>query len=127
MECKHREMKSLKNNQGGGRGVAKENRGTFEHHRMCFVNDTRGQFFKLVMRSKGTFQKFRQRRFLPSNIRSQLHVEYEKSRNPLNEETTTQLESYFPSVTSQQVKQLFDSWVKQYKKLLIALPIVSLS
>ena len=51
MERKHREMKYLKNNQGGGRGVAKENRGTFEDDRMCLVNEMRGQFFKLVMRS----------------------------------------------------------------------------
>ena len=59
MECKHREMKILNSNQGGGRGVAKENRGTFEHDRMCLVNEMRGQFFKIVMRSEGTFQKFR--------------------------------------------------------------------
>jgi len=64
---------------------------------------------------------------LPSNIRIQLRVEYEKLRNPLNEETATQLASCFPGVTSQQLKQLFDSWVKEYKKLLIATPIVSLS
>ena len=38
MECKHREMKILNSNQGGGRGVAKENRGTFEHEIMCLVN-----------------------------------------------------------------------------------------
>ena len=79
------------------------------------------------MRSKGTFQKFRQRRFLPSNIRIQLRVEYEKSWNPLNEETETQLGSCFFGVASQQVKQLFDSWVKQSKKLLIAPPTISLS
>ena len=87
----------------------------------------RGQFFKLVIRLEGTFQNFRQIRFFPSNIRSQLRVEYEKSINPLNEETATQMESCFPGVTSQQVKQLFDSWVKQSKKLLIAPPTVSLS
>ena len=127
MERKHREMKILNINQGGGRGVAKENRGTFEHDRMCIENQMRGTFFNLVMRSEGTFQKFRQRRFLPSNIRIQLRVEYEKSRNPLNEETETQLASYFPGVTSQQVKQLFYSWVKQSKKLLIAPPTISLS
>ena len=84
MECKHREMKILNSNQGGGRGVAKENRGTFEHEKMCLVNDMRGQLLKLVMRSEGTFQKFRQIKFFPSNIRSQLRVEYEKTRNPLN-------------------------------------------
>ena len=94
---------------------------------MCLVNEKRGQFSKIVMRSKGTLQKFRQIRFLTSNIRSQLHVEYEKSRNPLNEETATHWASFFPSVTIQQVKQLFDSRVKQSKKLLIAPPTVSLS
>ena len=51
MERKHREMKILNSNQGGGRGFAKENRGTFEHARMCRVNEMRGQFFKCVMRS----------------------------------------------------------------------------
>ena len=115
MERKHREMKILNRNQGGGRGVAKENRGTFEHARMCRVNEMRGKCCNLVMRSEGTFQNFRQRRFLPSNIRSQIRVEYEKSRNPLNEETTTQLESCFPCVTNQQLKQLFESWVKNIR------------
>ena len=52
------------------------------------------------MRYEGTFQKFRKRRYFPSNIISQLRGEYEKSRNPLNEETATQLASYFPGVTS---------------------------
>ena len=56
MECKHREMRNLNRNQGGGRGVAKENIDTFEHDRMCLVNEMRGQFFKLVMRSEGTFK-----------------------------------------------------------------------
>lgn len=59
------------------------------------------------MRSEGTFQNFQQRRFLSSNIRSQLYVEYEKSRSPLNNETTTKLASCFLGVTSQQVRQLF--------------------
>ena len=104
MERKHRELKNVKRNQGGGRGFAKEDRGTFEHDRMCLVNEKRGQFFKIFMRSEGTFQNFRQVIFFPSNIRSQLHVEYQKSRNPLNEETATQLASCFPSVNSQQVK-----------------------
>ncbi len=115
MEHKHREMKILNCNQGGGRGVAKENRGTFELDRICLVNEMKGKFFKLVIRSEGTFQIFRQRKHLPSNVRNQLRVEYEKSRNPLNEETATKLASCFPGVTSQQVKQLFDSWVKQSK------------
>ena len=35
MEHKHREMKILNINQGGGKGVAKENRGTFEHDKSC--------------------------------------------------------------------------------------------
>ena len=56
---------------------------------MCLVNERRGKSFKLIMRSEGTFQKFRQRIFLPSNIRSQLRVEYDKSRNQLNKETAT--------------------------------------
>ena len=38
IDCKHREMKILNSNQGGGRGVAKQNRGAFEHDRMCLVN-----------------------------------------------------------------------------------------
>jgi hypothetical protein len=80
MECKHREMKILNSNQGGGRGVSKEYRNTFEHDRMCLVNEMREQFFKIVMRLEGTFKNFRQRIFFPSNIRSQLHVEYDKSR-----------------------------------------------
>ena len=49
MERKHREMRNLNSNQGGGRGVAKESRDTFEHDRMCLVNEMRGQFFNLVM------------------------------------------------------------------------------
>ena len=85
MERNNREMKNLNTNQGGGRGVHKVNRSTFERDRMCLVNEMRAQIFKLVMRLEGTFKKFRQRRFLPSNIRSQLRVEYEKSTNPLNE------------------------------------------
>ena len=87
MERKHREMKNLNNNQGGGRGVAKEYRNTFEHDKMCLVNEMRAQFFKPVMRSEGTFQNFKDRRFLASNIRCQLCAEYENTRIPLNEET----------------------------------------
>ena len=67
----------MNKNQGGGRGFHWENRSTFEHYRMCLVNEKRAQFFKLVMRSKGTFQKFRQRRFMTSNVRSQICVEYD--------------------------------------------------
>ena len=48
-------MKKLNRNQGGGRGVHRENRSTFEHDRMCLVNEMRAQFFKLVMRLEGTF------------------------------------------------------------------------
>ena len=70
---------------------------------MCLVNEMRVQIFKLVMRSKGTFQKFIQRKFLPSNIRSQLRVEYGKSRNQLNKETMAQLASHFHDVTFQPV------------------------
>ena len=40
MERKHREMKNLNTNQGGGRGVA-EYRNTFEHDKMCLVNEMR--------------------------------------------------------------------------------------
>ena len=58
MEHKHREMKILNNNQGGGRGVHRENRIAYEHDRMCLVSEMRAQIFKLVMRLKGTFQKF---------------------------------------------------------------------
>ena len=65
MECKHREMKNLNRNQGGGRGVSKENIGTYEHERMCLVNEMRGKIFNPIMTSEGTFQTFRQRRFLP--------------------------------------------------------------
>jgi len=125
MERKHREMKNLNKNQGGGRRVAKEYRNTFEHDKMCLVNEMRAQFFKLVMRSEGTFQNFKERRFLASNIRCQLHVEYEKTRSPLNDEIVAQLASRFPDVTSKQVKQLFQSWVRQSKKSLIAPPTVS--
>ena len=88
MERKHREIKNLNNNQGGGSGVAKEYRNRFEYDKMCLVNETWAQFFKLVMRSEGTFQNFKERRFLASNIRCQICVEYEKTRSPLNEETT---------------------------------------
>ena len=80
-------MKILNSNQGGGRGFAKVYRNTFEHNKMCLVNEMWAQFFKIFIRSKGTFQNFQQRRFMPSNIRSQLHVEYENSRSPLNDET----------------------------------------
>ena len=118
-------MKNLNSNQGGWRGVVKENRGTFELDRMCLVNEMRGKFFNPIMRLEGTFQNFRL--LFPSNIRSQLCVEYEKSRNPLNEEIAAQLASCFPGITSQQLKQLFDSWVKWSKKLLIAPPTISLS
>ena len=51
-------MKILNSNRGGGRGIAKENRGTFEHGRMCLVNEMRGQFSNVVMISECTFQKF---------------------------------------------------------------------
>ena len=78
------------------------------------------------MRSEGTFQNFKGIRFLASNIRCQLRVEYEKTRSPLNDENTTQLSSHFPNVTSKQVKQLFQSWVRQSKKSLIAPPTVSM-
>ena len=78
------------------------------------------------MRSEGTFQNFKERRFLASNIRCQLHVEYEKTRSPLNDKTAAQLASCFPDVTSKQVKQLFQSWVRQSKKSLIAPPTVSM-
>ena len=88
-------MKILNNNQGGGRGVAKEDRNTFEHDKMCVVNEMRAHwlrahFFKLAMRLEGTFQNFKQRRFLSSNIRNQLCVEYEKLRSPLNDKTVAQ-------------------------------------
>ena len=66
----------MNNNQGGGKGVTKEYRNTFEHDKMCLVYEMQAQFFKLVMRSEGTFKNFKKRRFLSSNIRSQLRVEY---------------------------------------------------
>ena len=112
MELKHREMKILNSNQGGGRGVHRENRSTFEHDRMCLVNGMRAQFFNLIMRSEGTFQNFRYRRSFPSDIGSQLCVEYDKSRNQLNKEIAAQLASCFQNVTCQQVEQLFNSWEK---------------
>ena len=102
-------MKILNRNQGGGRGFHRDNISTFEHDRKCILNEMREHFFILFMRSEGTFQKFRQRRFLPSNIRSRIRVEYDKSRNQLNKENTTQLASCFPNVTCQQVEQLFNS------------------
>ena len=65
---------------------------------------------------------------MPSNIRSQGHVEYDKSKIPPNDETNVaQLTSRFPEVTSHQMKQLFHSWVKHSKKSLSAPPIVSMS
>ena len=87
-------MKILNSNQGGGREVA-EYRNRFEHDITCLVNDMWEQFLNLVMSSKGTFQKFRQRRSIPSNIRSQFCVEYNKSRSPQNEEIVAQLASHF--------------------------------
>ena len=78
------------------------------------------------MRSEGIFQNFKERRFLASNIRCQLCVEYEKARSPLNDKTTAQLASRFPDITSRQVKQLFQSWLRQSKKSLVAPPIVSM-
>ena len=78
------------------------------------------------MRSEGTFQNFKERRFLASNIRCQLRVEYEKTRSPLNDETIAQLASCFPDVTSKQVKQLFQSWVRQSNKSLISPPTISI-
>ena len=107
-------MEILNRNQGEGRGVTKEYRNTFEHDKMCLVNEMQAQFFKLVMRLESTFQNFKERIFLASNIRFQLHVEYEKTRIPLNDETAAQLASRFPDVTSKQVKQLFKSWVRQF-------------
>ena len=101
MERKHREMKILNSNQGRRRWVSKENKCTFQHDRMCLVNEMRVQFVNLVMRLEGSFQKFRQRRFFPSNIRSQLRVEYDKSRNQLNKEIAAQLASCFLDVTCQ--------------------------
>ena len=103
MERKHRYMEFLNRNKGGGRGFHREIRSTFEHDRMCLVNEMRVKILKLVMRSEGNFQKFRPRKFLPSNIRSQLRVEYGKSRNQLNKETMAQLASHFHDVTFQPV------------------------
>ena len=39
MEHKHREMKSLNNNQRGQRGVLKDYRNIFEHDKLCLVNE----------------------------------------------------------------------------------------
>lgn len=97
-------MKILNRNQGGGRGVSKEYRNTFEHNKMCLVNEMWEKKFNLVIRSKGIFQNIQQRIFLPSNIRTQLCVEYEKSRSPLNDKIAAQLASFFTGVNSQQVK-----------------------
>ena len=58
MECKHREMKNLNNNKGGGRGVAKEYRNTFEHDKMCLVNEMQTQFFQTGYEIRGYFPKF---------------------------------------------------------------------
>ena len=41
MERKHREMKNLNKNQGGGRAVHRENISTFEHDRMSLVDEMR--------------------------------------------------------------------------------------
>ena len=71
---------------------------------------------------------FKQRIFLASNIRCQLCVEYEKTRSPLNDEITTQLESRFSNVTSNQVKKLFIMsfqvsitllWILQHLQILL--------
>ena len=58
-------MKMLNRNQRGGRWVSKEYRCTFEHDKICLINEMRAQIFMLVMILEGTFQNFRQRRFLP--------------------------------------------------------------
>ena len=39
MKHKNTEMQILNSNQGGGRGVAKKYRNTFEHNKMCLVNE----------------------------------------------------------------------------------------
>ena len=78
------------------------------------------------MSSKGTFQNFKEKRFLASNIRWQLRVEYENITSQVIDKTTTQLESHFPDVTFEQVKQLFQSWVRKSKKSLIPPPIISM-
>ncbi len=44
MKFKHMEMQNLNNNQGGGRVVVKEYRNTFEHDKMCLVNEMQAQF-----------------------------------------------------------------------------------
>lgn len=45
---------------------------------MCLVNEMQTQFFRFVMRLEGTFQNFKERTFLASNIRCQVRVEYER-------------------------------------------------
>ena len=56
---------------------------------MCLVNEMQAQFFDLVIKTEFTFQKFKEIIFMPLNIISQLNVEYEKLRSPLNEEIAT--------------------------------------
>ena len=59
MKQKHRGMKTLNRNQGGGRGFHRDNISTFEHDRMCILNEMRAQFFILFMRSERTFQNLK--------------------------------------------------------------------
>ena len=59
MEHKHREMKILNNNQGGGRRVLKEYRNTIEHDKIFLLNNMQARFFKLVMRLEGNFQNLK--------------------------------------------------------------------
>ena len=58
MDHKSREMKILNRNQGGGRGVSRDNRGTFEHEKMCLVNERRGKCFQSCYEIRRYFPKF---------------------------------------------------------------------
>ena len=46
IERKHRGLKNLNNNQGGGRGVHKENRRKFEHDRICVRNSNHNRILE---------------------------------------------------------------------------------
>jgi hypothetical protein len=75
MECKHKEMKNLNTNQGAQRGcIGMDYQNTFDHDKMCLVNEMREQFFKLVMRSEGILQKQKQIKCVPPIIKNQLRL-----------------------------------------------------
>jgi hypothetical protein len=53
-----------------------------------FVNEKRA-LFQACYEVRRYFPNFRQKILFPSNNRIELHVKYNRSRDPLNKETTT--------------------------------------